>query len=235
MLAVIYLIYNEGYRGRVDLAAEAIRLGRVLVSLMPDQPEAHGLLALMMIHHARRQARFSGEDLVLLDDQDRSLWDHAQIAAGRAVLDRRSPGRARRLRHPGGDRVAADRRAIDWPEVAELYQRLAEITGSPVVELNHAVALAQAGDPAAALHAVDDSTSTATSTTTPPAANYCAVSAATTRPWRRTAGRSTWPPRPPAAVPDPAPRTALPAVPRTAARSSPGYDRKPFPRKEIGQ
>jgi RNA polymerase sigma-70 factor, ECF subfamily len=75
VLAVIYLIYNEGYSGRVDLAAEAIHLGRVLATLMPDQPEAHGLLALMTIHHARRRARFSGQDLVLLEDQDRSLWE----------------------------------------------------------------------------------------------------------------------------------------------------------------
>ena len=88
VLAVIYLIYNEGYSGRVDLAAEAIRLGRLLATLMPDEPEAHGLLALMMIHHARRRARFSGQDLALLDDQDRSLWDMPQIAAGRAALDR---------------------------------------------------------------------------------------------------------------------------------------------------
>ena len=88
MLAVIYLIYNEGYSGRVDLGAEAIRLGRVLTALMPDEPEAHGLLALMMLHHARRRARFSGEDLVLLEDQDRLLWDHAQIAEGQAMLDR---------------------------------------------------------------------------------------------------------------------------------------------------
>lgn len=116
VLAVIYLIYNEGYSGRVDLAAEAIRLGRVLATLMSDEPEAHGLLALMMIHHARRRARFSGEDLVLLDDQDRSLWDHAQIAAGRAALDRAialggRAGRPRCLCHPGRDRVAAGRRA----------------------------------------------------------------------------------------------------------------------------
>ena len=112
VLAVIYLIYNEGYSGRVDLAAEAIRLGRVLATLMPDEPEAHGLLALMMIHHARRRARFSGEDLVLLDDQDRSLWDHAADRGGTGgARPGGRAGRARRLRHPGGDRVAADRRA----------------------------------------------------------------------------------------------------------------------------
>jgi RNA polymerase sigma-70 factor, ECF subfamily len=112
VLAVIYLIFNEGYSGRVDLGAEAIRLGRVLAALMPDEPEAHGLLALMMIHHARRRARFSGEDLVLLEDQDRSLWDMDQITAGAGgARPRDSAGRARRLRPPGRDRLAADRRA----------------------------------------------------------------------------------------------------------------------------
>jgi RNA polymerase sigma-70 factor, ECF subfamily len=156
VLAVIYLIYNEGYSGRVDLAAEAIRLGRVLAMLMPDEPEAHGLLALMMIHHARRRARFSGEDLVLLDDQDRSLWDHAQIEAGRAVLDRAVAlgGRGPYVIQAAIASLQTAER-IDWPQVAELYRRLAGLTGSPVVELNHAVALAQAGDPAAALRAVD--------------------------------------------------------------------------------
>src|SRR5947207_1418408 len=82
VLAVVYLIYNEGYSGRVDLAAEAIRLGRLLAVLMPDEPEVHGLLALMMIHHARREARFAGDELVLLKEQDRSLWDAAELAAG---------------------------------------------------------------------------------------------------------------------------------------------------------
>jgi len=110
----------------------------------------------MMIHHARRRARFSGEDLVLLDDQDRSLWDHAQIAAGRAVLDRAIAlvGRGAYVVQAA---IASLQTAeqIDWPQVAELYRRLAELTGSPVVELNHAAALAQAGDPAAALGAVD--------------------------------------------------------------------------------
>jgi RNA polymerase sigma-70 factor, ECF subfamily len=156
VLAVIYLIYNEGYSGRVDLGAEAIRLGNVLTALMPDEPEAHGLLALMMIHHARRAARFSGEDLVLLDDQDRSLWDHAQIAAGRAVLDRAIAlgGRGAYVIQAAIASLQTAER-IDWPQVAELYRRLADLTGSPVVELNRAVALAQAGDPAAALAAVD--------------------------------------------------------------------------------
>jgi RNA polymerase sigma factor (sigma-70 family) len=158
VLAVLYLIYNEGYRGRLDLGAEAIRLGQVLVALMPGEPEAHGLLALMMLHHARRRARFSGDgqDLVLLDDQDRSLWDHGQIAAARAVL-----GRALALGGRGAYVVQAaiaslqTAERIDWPQVAEMYGRLVELTGSPVVELNRAVAVAQAGDPAAALAAVD--------------------------------------------------------------------------------
>ncbi|MGW4641232.1 RNA polymerase sigma factor [Sphaerisporangium sp. NPDC004334] len=156
VLAVVYLIYNEGYSGRVDLGGEAIRLGRVLTALMPDEPEAHGLLALMLIHHARRRARFSGEDLVLLDDQDRSLWDARQIAAGRVVL-----GRALALGGRGAYVVQAviaslqARERIDWRRVARMYRRLADLTGSPVVELNRAAALAQAGDPAAALAAVD--------------------------------------------------------------------------------
>ncbi len=156
VLAVIYLIFNEGYSGRVDLAAEAIRLGRVLAALMPDEPEAHGLLALMMIHHARRRARFAGEDLVLLDDQDRSLWDMPQIAAGRAVLDRAIAlgGRGAYVVQAAIASLQTAER-IDWPQVAELYRRLAELTGSPVVELNRAVAVAQAGDPTAALRAVE--------------------------------------------------------------------------------
>jgi RNA polymerase sigma-70 factor, ECF subfamily len=156
VLAVIYLIYNEGYSGRVDLAAEAIRLGKMLAALMPDEPETYGLLALMMIHHARRRARFSGEDLVLLGDQDRSLWDHEQIAAGRAALDRglALSGRGAYVIQAA---IASLQTAepIDWPQVAELYRRLADLTGSAVVELNGAVALAQAGDPAAALAAVE--------------------------------------------------------------------------------
>ena len=156
VLAVIYLIYNEGYSGRIDLGAEAIRLGQVLSTLLPDEPEAHGLLALMMLHHARRRARFSGEDLVLLDDQDRMLWDRAQLARGRSVLDR-----AIALGGRGSYVIQAmiaslqTRDRIDWPQIAGLYRRLADLTGSPVVELNRAVAIAQAGDPVAALAVVD--------------------------------------------------------------------------------
>ena len=112
VLAVVYLIFNEGYGGRVDLAAEAIRLGRALAELMPDEPEAHGLLALMLLHDARRAARFRDGDLVLLADQDRALWDAAQIARGpgRAGAGARA-ARSRPLRAAGGHRLAARRRA----------------------------------------------------------------------------------------------------------------------------
>ncbi len=88
VLAVVYLIFNEGYGGRGELAAEAIRLGRALAELMPDEPEVHGLIALMLLNDARREARFADGDVVLLEDQDRSLWDAGQIEEGRAVLDR---------------------------------------------------------------------------------------------------------------------------------------------------
>ncbi len=88
VLAVVYLIFNEGYGDRGELAAEALRLGRALAELMPDEPEVHGLLAMMLLHEGRREARFRDGDLVLLADQDRSLWDGAQIADGRAALDR---------------------------------------------------------------------------------------------------------------------------------------------------
>jgi RNA polymerase sigma-70 factor (ECF subfamily) len=156
VLAVVYLIFNEGYSGRVDLAEEAVRLGRVLVQLMPDEPEAHALLGLMLIHHARRQARFRGEDLVLLEDQDRSLWDWAEIASGREALDR-----AIALHGRGPYAVQAAIASlqvedpIDWAEVAELYRTLAQLTGSAVVELNRAVAMAQAGAPERALALID--------------------------------------------------------------------------------
>ncbi len=108
VLAVVYLIFNEGYSGRGDLAAEAIRLGRALAELMPDEPEVHGLLALMLLLDARREARFRDGELVLLADQDPSLLDTAQIAEGRATLDRAlGAARPRSLRAAGCDRVAA--------------------------------------------------------------------------------------------------------------------------------
>jgi RNA polymerase sigma-70 factor (ECF subfamily) len=156
VLAVIYLIYNEGYSGRVDLAAEAIRLGRLLVALMPDEPEVHGLLALMLILHARRGARFAGGELVLLGDQDRSLWDHEQIAASREALDRAIAlrGRGPYVLQAAIASLQTDER-IDWPQIAALYEQLAGITGSPVVELNRAVAVAEAGSTADALALVE--------------------------------------------------------------------------------
>ena len=156
VLAVVYLIYNEGYSGRVDLAAEALRLGRVLTSLMPDEAEVHGLLGLMLLHHARRQARFSGDDLVLLEDQDRALWNGDEIAAGRAALEQ-----AIALRQGGPYTLQAAiaslqcEEPVDWNEVAVLYGRLASVTHSPVVELNRAVAVAQAGAVERALELVD--------------------------------------------------------------------------------
>jgi RNA polymerase sigma-70 factor, ECF subfamily len=152
----VYLIFNEGYGGRGELAAEALRLGRVLAGLMPDEPEVHGLLALMLLHDARRTARFADGELVLLAEQDRGLWDGAQIAAGRAALDRALALRGRGpyvLQAAIASLQVAE--PIDWPQVAELYAELARRTRSPVVELNRAVALAEAGDPAAALALVD--------------------------------------------------------------------------------
>jgi RNA polymerase sigma-70 factor, ECF subfamily len=156
VLAVVYLIFNEGYAGRGDLAAEAIRLGRLLAVLMPDEPEVHGLLALMLCHDARRGARFAGDELVLLADQDRSRWDAAQIAAGRAALDRAIAlrGRGPYVLQAAIASLQAEPE-VDWPQVAELYAGLGRLTGSPVVELNRAVAVAEAGDPAAALAIVD--------------------------------------------------------------------------------
>jgi len=152
VLAVVYLIFNEGYGGRGELAAEAIRLGRALGELMPDKPEVHGLLSLMLINDARREARFADGAVVLLRDQDRSLWDDDEIAEGRTELDR-----ALAL---GGRDTYVLQAAIaslhteepqDWPQLAALYGELARRTGSAVVELNQAAALAEAGDVEAAL------------------------------------------------------------------------------------
>jgi RNA polymerase sigma-70 factor (ECF subfamily) len=156
VLAVVYLIFNEGYGGRGELAAEALILGRALAELLPDEPEVHGLLAMMLLHDARREARFRGDDLVLLADQDRSLWDTAQIVDGRATLDR-----ALALHGRGPYVVQAAIASLhtdeprDWTQIAALYGELSRLTDSPVVELNRAVAVAEAEGPDAGLEIVD--------------------------------------------------------------------------------
>ncbi len=156
VLAVVYLIFNEGYSGRGDLAAEAIRLGRALAELMPDEPEVHGLLALMLINDARREARFADETIVLLRDQDRTLWDRERIAAGRETLDRALAlgGRDPYVVQAAIASLHAEE-PQDWPQLAALYGELARLTGSAVVELNRAAALAEAGEVEAALELAD--------------------------------------------------------------------------------
>jgi RNA polymerase sigma-70 factor, ECF subfamily len=156
MLAVVYLIFNEGYGGRADLAAEAIRLGRALGELMPDEPEVHGLLALMLVNDARREARFDDGEVVLLSDQDRSLWDLDQIAEGRKALDRALTlgGRGSYVLQAAIADLHAEE-PPDWPQLAALYGELARLTGSSVVELNRAVAIAEAGDLEVALGLVE--------------------------------------------------------------------------------
>jgi len=164
VLAVIYLIFNEGWSRLVPadpLSSEAIRLGRLLARLMPDEAEAHGLVALMLLHDARRLARTDASgDLVLLADQDRSRWDRERIAAGRSALDR-----ALALRRPGPYQLQAAIAAChaeaarpgdtDWREIAALYGRLAAIAPSPVIVLNRAVAVAEVHGPEAGLCIVD--------------------------------------------------------------------------------
>jgi RNA polymerase sigma-70 factor, ECF subfamily len=155
-LAVVYLIFNEGYGGRSELAIEALRLGRALAELMPDEPEVHGLLAMMLLHDSRREARFRCGELVLLADQDRSLWDTAQIAEGRAVLTRALAlhGRGPYVVQAAIASLHADE-PRDWPQIAALYSELARLTGSPVVELNRAIALTEAQGPEAGLEILE--------------------------------------------------------------------------------
>jgi RNA polymerase sigma-70 factor, ECF subfamily len=165
---VLYLVFNEGYVAssgdaliRRELCAEAIRLGRVLVELMPDEPEALGILALMLLHDARREARVGARgELVLLEDQDRARWDRARIDEGSALVER-----ALRMRRPGPYQVQAAIAAVhdeagsaaqtDWVQIALLYDRLSELDPSPVVELNRAVAVAMVDGPARGLELLD--------------------------------------------------------------------------------
>jgi RNA polymerase sigma-70 factor (ECF subfamily) len=167
VLHVVYLVFNEGYSAssgesltRHDLSGEAIRLGRLLVDLLPD-PEAQGLLALMLLHESRRRARTSSAgDLMLLDEQDRSLWDRAQIAEGAGLVER-----ALRSRRVGPYTLqaaiaavhaeAADAAATDWAQIVGLYDVLLRADPSPVVALNRAVAVAMRDGPAAGLAVID--------------------------------------------------------------------------------
>jgi RNA polymerase sigma-70 factor, ECF subfamily len=169
VLAVVYLIYNEGYTAtsgdaltREDLGADAIRLGRLLARLMPDEPEVLGLLALMLLIESRRPARVGSDGgLVLLSDQDRALWDRALITEGQAIvrqcLRRGQPGPYQI--QAAINAVHADARSVadtDWAQILQLYDQLLAVAPQPVVALNRAVAVAEVDGPGAALAVVDD-------------------------------------------------------------------------------
>ena len=157
VLAVVYLIFNEGYGGRTDLAAEAIWLGRALVELLPEQPEPLGLLAMMLLHDSRRDARLLDGELVRLADQDRSRWDVEEIERGRAALDRALAlgGRGPYVLQAAIASLHVDD-PTDWRQIALLYAELVRLTGSPVVALNRAVAVAEAEGPATGLAMLDE-------------------------------------------------------------------------------
>jgi RNA polymerase sigma-70 factor (ECF subfamily) len=161
VLAALYLIFNEGYLAtsadtlvRRELCDEAIRLARLLVALMPDESEALGLLALMLLHHSRREARLDSDGgMVLLEDQDRSLWRWDEIAEGTALAARARPEGLYGLQAAIAAEHASE--TTDWARVAELYGRLAERSRSPVIELNRAVAVAMAEGPERGLELVE--------------------------------------------------------------------------------
>ena len=157
VLTVVYLIFNQGWGGgRVDLAAEAVHLGRALAGLMPDEPEVIALLALMLLHDARKAARLRDGRVVRLDDQDRTLWDTGQIDQGRALLQRAmTRGRTGPylLQAAIADLYLQEPR--DWEQIAALYAALARQTGSPVIEMNRAVAVAEIDGPDAGLAILD--------------------------------------------------------------------------------
>ncbi|MGC0405977.1 RNA polymerase sigma-70 factor (ECF subfamily) [Streptomyces sp. SAI-126] len=157
VLAVVYLIFNEGYGGTPELCAEAVRLGRLLVELMPDEPEALGLLALMLLVESRRAARTDGDgELVPLPEQDPGAWDRALVAEGQALVRR-----CLRRNQPGRYQIQAAIQAVhsdaptDWGQVHRLYDQLMALAPSPVVALNRAVAVAETEGPARALALVD--------------------------------------------------------------------------------
>ncbi len=157
VLAVVYLVFNQGWGGgRVNLAAEAVQLGRALAELMPDEGAVLALLALMLLHDARRDARMRDGEIVLLDDQDRALWNDQQMGEGRALLQRAI---ARGEAGPYAVQAAiADlhlQEPRDWGQIAALYRTLSGQTGSPVVELNRAVAVAELEGPEAGLAILD--------------------------------------------------------------------------------
>jgi RNA polymerase sigma-70 factor (ECF subfamily) len=157
VLAVVYLIFNDGYGGRDELAAEAIWLGGALTELLPDDPEVRGLLAMMLLHDSRRETRFSDGELVLLGDQDRSRWNTTQIARGRAELDRAIAlgGRGPYVLQAAIASLHAET-PCDWAQIAALYGELTHLTASPVVELNRAIAVAETEGSEAGLRIVDE-------------------------------------------------------------------------------
>jgi RNA polymerase sigma-70 factor, ECF subfamily len=169
VLGVVYLLFNEGYSAAVgpdlmrhDLCSEAIRLARTLAALMPDDPEVLGLTALLLLQHSRRAARLDADgEPVTLEDQDRTRWNPDEIAEGLALLDaalrRREPGPYQVQAAIAACHACAERAAdTDWPQIAALYGKLAELTPSPVVRLNRAVAVAMADGPAAGLALVEE-------------------------------------------------------------------------------